>query len=201
MFKANGNIKAKRFQEHVETLGAKFIISVVTGPSGSYREEDILKFLTEWCEPWSDERKRELILLDAYAPGLTMQLEPCSKRGGCPVQGVSSSGSTEMNLVTNVLIRQFHTAWQSKKWKHQNCQMGIRHGSRGGYTRKASSGDPSKGLYFKRLKTLQRGETVEGIQPEPLALARGPQETWAPKTARQCNLRGSGRRASIGFIE
>ena len=32
MFKANGNIKARRLQEHVETLGAKFKISVVTGP-------------------------------------------------------------------------------------------------------------------------------------------------------------------------
>ena len=38
MFKATGNIKAKRLQEHADRLGAKFKISVVTGPSGSYRE-------------------------------------------------------------------------------------------------------------------------------------------------------------------
>ena len=38
MFKATGNIKAKRLQEHADSLGAKFKISVVTGPSGSYRE-------------------------------------------------------------------------------------------------------------------------------------------------------------------
>ena len=38
MFKATGNIKAKRLQEHVDILGAKFKVSVVTGPSGSYRK-------------------------------------------------------------------------------------------------------------------------------------------------------------------
>ena len=45
MFKAEGNIIAKRLQEHVDILGAKFKVSVVTEPSGSFRGEDILNFL------------------------------------------------------------------------------------------------------------------------------------------------------------
>ena len=82
MFKATGNIKSKRLQEHVDILGAKFKISVVTGPSGSYREEDILRLLAKWCEPWSGTRKWEFILLDAYAPGLTNNVQRlCWNRG------------------------------------------------------------------------------------------------------------------------
>ena len=82
MFKATGNIKSKRLQEHVDILGAKFKISVVTGPSGSYREEDILRLLAKWCEPWSGTRKWEFILLDAYAPGLTNNVQRlCWQRG------------------------------------------------------------------------------------------------------------------------
>ena len=45
MFEANGNIKAKRLQEHDDVLGAKFKVSVVTEPSGSFRGEDILNFV------------------------------------------------------------------------------------------------------------------------------------------------------------
>ena len=48
MSRATGNIKAKRLQEHVDILGANFKISVVTGPSGSYREEGILRVLATW---------------------------------------------------------------------------------------------------------------------------------------------------------
>ena len=70
MFKARGNIKAQRLQDHVALLGVPFKASVVTGPSGSYREEDILAFLEKWCEPWYKGREYEFIL-DAYAPGLT----------------------------------------------------------------------------------------------------------------------------------
>ena len=59
-------------QEHVDIMNVPFKVSVVTGPSGSYKEEDILNFLDKWCEPWEDgKRQWELILLDAYAPGLT----------------------------------------------------------------------------------------------------------------------------------
>ena len=41
MFKATGQIKAKKLQEHVDQMNVPFKVSVVTGPSGSYKEEDI----------------------------------------------------------------------------------------------------------------------------------------------------------------
>ena len=99
MFKASGDIKAKRLQESVNLLGAKFKISVVTGPSGSYREEDILKFLTKWCEPWSDEREWEFILLDAYAPGLTTNVQRLCWSKGYIV--VTHGGGASMICQTN----------------------------------------------------------------------------------------------------
>ena len=46
MFKADGQIVANRLQDHVDMQQVPFKVSVVTGPSGSYREEDILLFLT-----------------------------------------------------------------------------------------------------------------------------------------------------------
>ena len=65
MFKATGNIKAQRLQDHVTLLSVPFKVSVVTGPSGSYREDDIIKFLEKWCEPWYKGRQWEFIMLDA----------------------------------------------------------------------------------------------------------------------------------------
>jgi hypothetical protein len=41
MFKAEGDIVAKRLQDFVDHCGTTFKVSVVTGPSGSYREQDI----------------------------------------------------------------------------------------------------------------------------------------------------------------
>ena len=100
MFKAKGDIKAKRLQEHVDILGATFKVSVVTGPSGSYKEEDILNFLDKWCEPWNkDTRKWEFILLDAYAPGLTNNVQRlCWKRGYIVV---THGGGASMIVQTN----------------------------------------------------------------------------------------------------
>ena len=68
MFKAAGNIKAQRLQDHANLLGVPFKVSVVTGPSGSYREDDIINFLEKWCESWYKGRRWEFIMLDAYAP-------------------------------------------------------------------------------------------------------------------------------------
>ena len=46
MFKAEKDkLVAKRLQHHVDILGAPFKVSVVTGPSGSYDEDDIFAFL------------------------------------------------------------------------------------------------------------------------------------------------------------
>ena len=99
MFKANGNIKAKKLQDFVDKLGARFKVSVVTGPSGSYREEDILRFLKKWCDPWGPGRKWEFILLDAYAPGLTNNVQRlCWLRGYIVV---AHGGGASMIVQTN----------------------------------------------------------------------------------------------------
>ena len=71
MFKAEGKLLEARLQSHVAAQGLPFKVSVVTGPSGSYREHDLLNFLEEWLLPWGPGREWEFFLLDAYAPGLT----------------------------------------------------------------------------------------------------------------------------------
>ena len=80
-------------------MGAKFKVSVVTGPSGGYRETDILKFLEQWCEPWSETRKWEIILLDAYAPGLTNNVQRLCWHRGYIV--VAHGGGASMIVQTN----------------------------------------------------------------------------------------------------
>ena len=66
-----GKVKEARLQAYVVSKGLPFKVSVVTGPSGSYREHDILNFLEIWLMPWGPGREWEVFLLDAYAPGLT----------------------------------------------------------------------------------------------------------------------------------
>ncbi len=61
-------------QAYVVELGLPFKVTVVTGPSGSYREEHIIAFFEKHLQPWPKgctTRQWELVLLDAYAPGLT----------------------------------------------------------------------------------------------------------------------------------
>ena len=86
-------------QDHVEVIGAAFKVSVVTGPSGSYREDDIIKFLEKWCEPWYNGRQWEFIMLDAYAPGLTNNVQRlCWSRGYIVV---THGGGASMICQTN----------------------------------------------------------------------------------------------------
>ena len=82
-----------------QLLSVPFKVSVVTGPSGSYREEDIINFLEKWCEPWYKGREYEFILLDAYAPGLTDNVQRlCWKRGYIVV---THGGGASMICQTN----------------------------------------------------------------------------------------------------
>ena len=82
MFKAEGKVMEARLQAHVASQGLSFKVSVVTGPSGACREHDILDFLEKWLLPWGPGREWELFLLDAYAPGLTDNVQRlCWSRG------------------------------------------------------------------------------------------------------------------------
>ena len=71
MFRFEGKTKEFQFKQFIATKDLPFKVSVVTGPSGSYREHDIINFLELWLEPWSPGRQWEIIMLDAYAAGLT----------------------------------------------------------------------------------------------------------------------------------
>ena len=55
---------------------------MVTGPSGSYREEHTIQFFEKHFEPWGPGRQWDIVLLDAYAPGLTDNVQRlCWSRG------------------------------------------------------------------------------------------------------------------------
>ena len=72
MFQAEADKQvALKLQEYVHLKGLPFKVTVVTGSSGSYKEEDILAFLNKHLLPWGPGRRWELFFLDAYAPGLT----------------------------------------------------------------------------------------------------------------------------------
>ena len=79
-----------------------FRVSVVTGTSESYKEEDILEFLEKWLKKWphGDNRRRwEIFVLDAYAPGLTRNCQhKCWERGYVLIwHGGGSSMVTQTN--------------------------------------------------------------------------------------------------------
>ena len=61
--------------------------------------DSIIAFLEKWLEPWGPDRKWEVILLDAYAPGLTDNVQRlCWSRGYiCPTHG----GGASMIVQTN----------------------------------------------------------------------------------------------------
>ena len=99
MFKAEGKVVEARLQAHVDSKGLPFKVSVVTGPSGSYREHDILNFLEKWLMPWGPGREWEVFLLDAYAPGLTDNVQRlCWSRGYiCVTHGGGASMVCQTN--------------------------------------------------------------------------------------------------------
>ena len=61
MFKAEGKVKEAKLQAHVLSKGLPFKVSIVTGPSGSYREHDILNLLEKRLLPWGPGREWEFV--------------------------------------------------------------------------------------------------------------------------------------------
>ena len=59
MFKADGHKKQEDLQRYADGLECPFRISVVTGPSGSYKEEDLLAMQDKWLEEWVPGRRWE----------------------------------------------------------------------------------------------------------------------------------------------
>ena len=63
MFEFAGSKKQVELQAHVDHKNLSFKVSVVTGPSGSYKEEDMIAFLEKWLEPWGPGREWEILAL------------------------------------------------------------------------------------------------------------------------------------------
>ena len=99
MFKANGQKKATNLQKYADSLEVPFKLSVVAGSSGSYKEEDLLAMQDKWLEPWVEGRRWEAWLGDAYAPGLTNNIQmQCWQKG---YQSFTHGGGASMIGQTN----------------------------------------------------------------------------------------------------
>ena len=127
MFKAEGKVKEAKLRAYVLDKKLPFKVSVVTGPSGSYREHDILDFLDKWLEPWVAGREWELLFLDAYAPGLTDNVQRlCWSRGYiCVTHGggasmVSQTNDTDLHL------------WVRKRFVELQTDLMVRKARRAG---------------------------------------------------------------------
>ena len=87
-----------RLQRFVAEKNLPLRVTVVTGPSGSYREHDILNFLERHLGEWGPGSKWELFFADAYAPGLTDSAQRFCWLRGCILiihgGGASSVGQT-----------------------------------------------------------------------------------------------------------
>ena len=99
MFKFDGSKKQAELQAYVDSLNLPFKVSVVTGPSGSYKEEDMIAFLELWLEPWGPGREWDFFLLDAYAPGLTDNVQRLMWSRG--YISITHGGGASMILQTN----------------------------------------------------------------------------------------------------
>ena len=130
MFKAEGKVKEGKLQAYVASKGLPFKVSVVTGPSGSYREHDILDFLDKWLEPWGPGREWEFLALDAYAPGLTDNVQRlCWSRGYiCITHGggasmVAQTNDTDHHLHVRKRFIELQTALMVRKARRNGGGM------------------------------------------------------------------------------
>ena len=131
MFKAEGKVKEGKLQAHVASKGLlPFKVSVVTGPSGSYREHDILDFLDKWLLPWGQGREWEIFALDAYAPGLTDNVQRlCWSRGYiCITHGggasmVAQTNDTDHHLHVRKRFIELQTALMVRKARRHGGGM------------------------------------------------------------------------------
>ena len=64
MFKAEGKIKEGKLSDYVASKRLPFKVSVATGPSGSYRELDIINFFEKRLLPWGPGRQWEFLLVE-----------------------------------------------------------------------------------------------------------------------------------------
>lgn len=121
MFLAQGHVLEGRLQMYVFNKALPFKVTVVTGPKGSYREEHILNFLEAHLERWGPGRRWELIFLDAYAPGLTDNVQRC-----CWIRGyieITHGGGASMVAQTNDTD---HHLWVRKRFIEKQTDLMIK---------------------------------------------------------------------------
>jgi hypothetical protein len=99
MFRADGHLVERDLQEHVFVKGLPFKVTVVTGPSGSYRETDILAFLDNHLPKFVQGSSWSIYLLDAYAPGKTDNVQRLAWSRGTII--VTHGGGASCTLQTN----------------------------------------------------------------------------------------------------
>ena len=111
-----------KLQAFMFSKGLPFTATVVTGPCGSYREEHLLNFLEAHLEPWGPGRRWELIFLDAYAPGLTDNIQRCCwNRGyieithGGGASMVAQTNDTDLHLHVRRRFLELQTSLMAKK--------------------------------------------------------------------------------------
>ena len=80
-------------------------------PRGSYSEEHILNFLETHLERWGPGRRWELLFLDAYAPGLTDNVQRCCWHRG--YIEITHGGGASMVAQTNDTD---HHLWVRKRF-------------------------------------------------------------------------------------
>ena len=99
MFKAEGDKVEKRLQGYIRACGYPSWLTVVTGPKGSYREEHILSYLETHLEPWTEDRRWRILMLDAYAPQMSDNVRRLAWMRGYIViiHGGGATGITQTN--------------------------------------------------------------------------------------------------------
>ena len=97
MFKAEGDRVQAKVSEAVPAWAPW--LTVVTGPKGSYREDDVLNYIEHRLEPMTDGRRWRILLLDAYSAHLSERVRVCAWHRGYVVvtHGGGASAVTQTN--------------------------------------------------------------------------------------------------------
>ena len=121
MFTADGHAVEGELQHYVYAKGLLFKVTVVTGPKGSYREDHIIQWCENHLEQWPEGRRWEVMFLDAYAPGLTDNVQRC-----CYMRGyilITHGGGASMVAQTNDTD---HHLWVRKSFIEKQTNLVMR---------------------------------------------------------------------------
>jgi hypothetical protein len=115
MFKAEKDgIVDQRLQAFRRSRGFPEWFTVTVGPSGSYREHDIIAWLQKHLEPWREGRDWRIYMCDDYAAHKTKNVwNLCWSRGY--IRHVHGGGTTPVNQTPDTDLNQFVRSEYGKK--------------------------------------------------------------------------------------